>query len=283
MRTQRHVLRKALGGAPLTVLLAICGGWSFAADVGDAVMVRSDVQGTPRGGTAKAMAVGDGVGLGLALVTAEASGIKMTFDPHGSLTLGPSTRMTIEESVVDQATGRKTSKLSMAVGRLRVAIGELFGGEVEVTTPSAVVGIKGTEVVLVVDRSGRTTVIVREGRTSLRSQAGGASIDVSEGHFALVDPGGPAGAAAPFDALASDLLEQALGNFGMPLLPPASRPKDQAAGAAFAGKRGPSGAVGNLALVTASPAAGGAAFTDPALSAFPISPFFSLAGRPKPQ
>jgi len=274
MMTQRQILRTALGGTAFALFLAASGGRILAADVGEAVMVRNDVQGTPPGGAARRMATGDGIGLGLALLTAEASGIKITFDPQGSLTLGPSTRIAIESSIVDQATGRNTSKLSMGLGRLRVVLGRLFGGDLEVETPSAVVGIKGTDVVIVVNPDGGTTLIVKEGQGNLRSKTGGDSIDVPAGQFATVEPGGQPAPAAPLDLPASDLLKDALNGFGMPVAPPAPRPDDQVVGAAFGQKKGPAGTGPNFAVGTASPAAGGAAFTDPQFSAFPFSPLF---------
>ncbi|HKY33535.1 MAG TPA: FecR domain-containing protein [Candidatus Polarisedimenticolia bacterium] len=260
-------------------LAAATTGEALAADVGQAVLVRNRVTGAMPGAAGKALAPGDGIGLGLEVATAEASGIRMTFAPQGSLTLGASTRLAIEQSVVDQATGRGTSTVSLGIGTLRVALGSLFGGQVDVKTPSAVVGIKGTVVMITVDADGGTTVLSLEGTASARSASGGASVDVTEGSYVVIPAGGAPGAPVPLDAPAA---APPPGLTADPMPPPAPDPfvpDSRMAASAF----GPGGAApgkggGRLPPGTNSPAAGGAAFTDPRAAApFLVAPL--VVGR----
>ncbi len=289
----RMVMRAATGWAAATAMMALLvegalaggtlAGSALAADAGEAVMVRHDVMGTRPGGAARQMAVGDGIATGLSLVTAEASAIKMTFDPHGALSLGPSTSLTVDQSVVDRATGRGTSKLSLLVGSLRVAIGSLFGGEVEVTTPSAVVGIKGTIVYILVDPSGRTTVIGIEGTATAHGKPSTGTMTITGNTFTVFDPSGSAQGPSPVDPAIQTLLDEMDKGFGNLPAPPGLRPDDQMARDSF-GKGAVAGQGKGVGfnLATLSPAAGGLSFTDPQLTAFAISPIIFSQGRCKP-
>jgi hypothetical protein len=148
-----------------------------AADVGEVVLVRNVVRGTPPGGSPGPLAVGNGVGLGLRIETGDDSAAKMTFDPHGALTLGSRARAVIDRNLVDQVTGRSDSALSVLGGQIRLALGRLFRGEVAIDTPTAVVGVKGTDLRVEVDEpTGTTLVTVTEGEVTVRSKAGGEVI-----------------------------------------------------------------------------------------------------------
>jgi hypothetical protein len=146
----------------------------MAADVGEVVLVRNTVHGTAPGQAVRSLSVGDGLALGLRVETGVGSAAKMTFDPRGALTLGANARVTLDRATVDQATGRNESALSILAGSVRLALSKLFRGEVAIDTPTATVGVKGTDVWVEVDEpTGTTVVTVLEGEVSVRSKAGG--------------------------------------------------------------------------------------------------------------
>jgi hypothetical protein len=149
----------------------------FAEGVGEVVLARNSVLGTLHSGPTKALAVGDGLALGLRVETGADSAAKMTFDPSGSLTLGSRAKVTLDAARVDQVTGRSESSLSVLGGAVRLALGKLFKGEVAIDTPTAVVGVKGTDLRVEVDEAtGATMVTVTEGVVTVRSKAGGEVI-----------------------------------------------------------------------------------------------------------
>ena len=183
----------------------------LAADVGEVVLVRNVVRGIPPGGAAKALAVGEGIGLGLRVETGADSAAKMTFDPQGSLTLGATAKVVIDKNLVDSATGRADSTLSVLAGQIRLALGKLFRGDVSVDTPTAVVGVKGTDLRVEVDEpTGTTTVTVTEGVVTVRSKAGG-EVTVRAGQRTVVAPGQPPTPPAPLDISFATLSESAGG------------------------------------------------------------------------
>ena len=277
MRTK--ILRFAL----IMSLIAYSGTpMAPAAGVGEAIMVRNDVKGTPPGGAGRAMATGDGIDLGLDIATGDASAIKMTFDPQGALSLGPSTKLKIDQPVVDRATGRSTSKLAMAVGQLRVAIGSLFGGQVEVTTPSAVVGIKGTVTIIKVTPSGETTVIQVQGSSAVKAAGGGDEVTLLEGTYLVVPPAGKPGPAGPIAPPILADVDDALTAYGNPPAPLPTKPDARLAGDAFGANNASGSSKSRFEVSTNSKAAGGSAFTDPRVGAFPAAPVGGFRGQCPP-
>lgn len=75
------------------------------------------------------------------------SGAKILLVDESMLTLGASTELLIESYLVGSAALRDPSVLRLLKGRARVVIGEAFGGptRVEMYTPTAVIGVKGSE------------------------------------------------------------------------------------------------------------------------------------------
>lgn len=193
---------------------------AFAADAGEVVLVRNTVRGTPPGGAARPLAVRDGVPLGLVVETGAESAAKMTFDPSGSLTVGARTRVVVDSSVVDAATGRSESALSLLSGQIRLALGRLFRGEVSVDTPTAVAGVKGTDFRVAVDEAtGATLVAVTEGTVTVRSKAGGEVV-LTAGQRTWVAPGQPPTPPAPIEPRESTLTASAGGpSFAPPAFP----------------------------------------------------------------
>lgn len=202
----------SLALALATVLAGLAAAQAASASgVGEVVLVRNVVQGTPPGGSAKALSAGDGLALGLRVETGADSAAKMTLDPRGSLTLGAKAKVTLTASLIDQATGRAESTLSLLGGALRLALGKLFHGEVDVDTPTAVVGVKGTDLQVEVDEpTGTTIVTVTEGVVSVRSKAGG-EVTVAAGQRTVVAPGRAPELPSPVDPGAGALSASAGG------------------------------------------------------------------------
>jgi len=198
-------------------LLAICLAALAAAPataqdaVGRMALVRGDVEGTPPGGSAAAMTVGERIVLDHLLETGRASAARMTLDPEGVLSMGQETRLTIDQATVDQATGESESTLTLLLGKIELALGSLFRGDVTVETPSASLGIKGTVLRVLVDASGRTLMAVLEGVVEVTSKSTGDKVSVAAGEYTIVDPGAAPLTPAPFDPSAGTLSPSAGG------------------------------------------------------------------------
>jgi ferric-dicitrate binding protein FerR (iron transport regulator) len=179
-------------------------------------LVRNDVRGTPPGGAAAAMAVGDAVVLDHLVETGRASAARMTLGSEGVLSLGQEARLQVDRMVVDRATGRTESTLELLLGKIELALGSLFRGEVTVETPTASLGVKGTVLRVLVTPSGRTLVAVLEGTVEVTAKAGG-TVTVEAGRFTIVAEGAAPLPPSPFDPSTGTLSPSAGGpDFAVP-------------------------------------------------------------------
>ncbi len=100
--------------------------------------------------------------------TGPASAVKMLLADETILALGESTELTIDSYIVGSAATRDPSVLRLLKGKARVLVGEAFGGptRIEMHTPTAVIGVKGTkfEAYVVEDRArGQWTLVCNLG------------------------------------------------------------------------------------------------------------------------
>lgn len=157
--------------------------------VGEVVLAAGEVTSTLPDGRSGALAPGDDVLLLTRVETGRRSAAQMTFDPQGALQLGAEARVVLDRSEVDELTGRNRSTLSLLLGRLRLAL--VPGAETDVTvdTPTATIGVKGTDVRFEVDRRGATVVAVYEGEVTVTSKAGGEALTLEAPRLTVVEPG----------------------------------------------------------------------------------------------
>lgn len=190
--------------AALAVSLLVAPRVSTAQPAGRTVETRGDVQGTPPGRAEVPLTPGDALVIDHVVMTRRASAARLAILRGGSLSLGQDTRLRLDQQRIDAATGRSQSTLSLLLGRLELALGRLFQGELTIETPTATLGLRGTLVRILVDADGRTVIAVLEGVVLVTSRAGSA-VTVQSGFFSVVDPGAPPTPAAPFDLRGASL------------------------------------------------------------------------------
>ncbi len=182
-----------LTAGPLLALSAL------GEEAGTMVEVVNRVTGAPADGQPTALAVADAVLLDMTVATERASYAAMTLGENGSLQIGPETQVVVDRATIDQATGASESLLSVLVGKIRLALSSSFRGSVDIDTPTATIGIKGTTLAVQVDARGDTLVWVVEGVVEVRSKAGGKTLLLTAGHFTAVARGAPPTGPTPFD------------------------------------------------------------------------------------
>jgi hypothetical protein len=100
-----------------------------------------------RPGTTRALGLNSSVFPNEVVSTAEAARLEVTFTDQTRLTLGERARLTLDTYVFDPAAGSGTIEFGL-VGAFRFVSGQLTklaSAQVSVTTPVAIVGIRGTE------------------------------------------------------------------------------------------------------------------------------------------
>lgn len=160
---------KALPGLLLlTLSLTVSAQPASPPTVGEVALVRNQVLGVPPNGVAGLLAVGNPLLSRHRVDTLADSAARLELGANASLSLGASTSITLDEITLQKA-GAGQSRLSLLLGQVRVQLNRLFGG-LEVDTPSAVIGIKGT--VLDIEASATfTRVTVLEGLVTVTSKA----------------------------------------------------------------------------------------------------------------
>jgi hypothetical protein len=135
----------------IIAVLLVCGFAGGECAAQDAIGMVSRIQGEAsgtRGGATRALGLNSAVFLNETVATAETARLEVTFTDDTRLTLGERAKLTLDSYVFDSAAGRGTIKFGL-VGAFRFVSGQLSklaSADVSVTTPVAVVGIRGTTV-----------------------------------------------------------------------------------------------------------------------------------------
>jgi hypothetical protein len=135
----------------ILITVMLCFGFA-AVDVSaaEAIGTVSRIQGDASGinsGTTRALGLNASVFLGEVVTTAPAARLEITFHDDTRLTLGGTAKLTLDRYIFDSGTGRGTLKFAVA-GAFRFVSGrlsKLARSDVNVTTPVATIGIRGTE------------------------------------------------------------------------------------------------------------------------------------------
>jgi len=116
----------------------------LANEIGTTAAVNPATFGTPPDEGRRTLMVGAGV-VFRELVETEAGGqTQILFVDESTVTLGPSTRIVLDEFVFDPAAADGTFSISMVKGALRFVGGKISkGGGVAIKTPAATIGIRG--------------------------------------------------------------------------------------------------------------------------------------------
>ena len=134
---------------------------------------------------------GDLVVLDEVVTTDINSAMTLRFIDNTSMTLGPSAEITIDEMVYDPENGKNdTATYKLGQGSFYFVSGLVAKERVTLVTPTATIGIRGTELVINVGEDGATSVGVAKGHAFMRSNRDGRSVEVEVGNTARTDKKG---------------------------------------------------------------------------------------------
>jgi hypothetical protein len=111
-----------------------------------------------------------------------------------ALTLGPDARLEVDTYVYDPKSGNGQSVFKLAVGIFRFVSGKMVQEHVRIETPSSLIGIRGSDAVIVVSPDGATSVNVQSGEFAVANQDGGDQVAVGPGMAVSVSSTGQVGA-----------------------------------------------------------------------------------------
>ncbi|MGE4299707.1 MAG: FecR domain-containing protein [Desulfovibrionaceae bacterium] len=143
----------------LVAVLLVC--WSvaprLAVAAGDAASSQAPVasvtriQGAVRAsldGAVRTLAMGDALRLGETVLTGPQARLEVVFPDGSALTLGEETEFVVDAYLYDPDAGRGGALFALATGAFRVVTGRMTamrGASLEVRTPRASIGIRGTD------------------------------------------------------------------------------------------------------------------------------------------
>jgi len=139
-------------GISLVVALAFAGT-AFAADIGQVKVSNGDVQ-VQRGSARIAAKVGMGIQASDVVLTGKDGAAGITFTDNSLVSVGPNSVFAIDKYAFDTTTHAGEFEGSLKQGKLAAVSGKMVKQSPEsmkIRTPSAVMGVRGTEFVVQVD------------------------------------------------------------------------------------------------------------------------------------
>jgi|GEM_PF-946462 len=188
------------------VAAAITTGVQAQEEVGNTAAVNPDATGTPPGAPMRTLELGDAIIFNERITTSNRGNIQILFADQTTLTLGPNSDLTVDQFVYNPgAAGEGSLLLSLSRGSMRIFGGELGeAGRLDVNTPSALLGIRGTSAVIDVDEGSGASVFVCLVPTCVALDGEGNTIgQIDRAGYMMVI--GPDGVTDPFPASAEML------------------------------------------------------------------------------
>jgi len=143
------------------------------------------------GGEKFAKLEGDVVAMNEVVATGYKSGMTMSFIDSTTMKLGADAEITIDEMVYDPENGEHDSVvMTLKSGAFYFVSGKVAKQKVTLITPTTTIGIRGTELLISVDKDGSTSVGVAKGRAFVRSRHNRSGTDIKKGDTARTDAKG---------------------------------------------------------------------------------------------
>jgi hypothetical protein len=163
-----------------------------AQTIGRIDMVEIWAEGTPPGSARRPVYAQDGVVSHERLETGKSAAVHITLQDRTELRIGAGSSIVLDEFVFDPnaGTGRLVATVTRGIGRF--VTGRIKGDDFQVRTPTATMGIRGTDFSVWVGPNGETTIWVNEGRVEVRPNDGAAAALVETGET-VATPGGGGG------------------------------------------------------------------------------------------
>jgi hypothetical protein len=137
----------------LALAAAAFAGSALAADIGQVKVARGDVQ-IQRGATKSPAKVGMGIRASDVVLTGTDGAAGLTFSDNSLVSVGPNSVFAIDKYSFDTTTHAGEFEGSLKQGKLAAVSGKMVKQSPEsmkIRTPSAVMGVRGTEFVVQVD------------------------------------------------------------------------------------------------------------------------------------
>lgn len=189
-RFLRMAMKAGLLMLPLLLTQAAVSSTDAANSIGKIHSLRMFGYGSLPGETKKAVYQNDPVFSGQTMETVEKGAMTILFSDGTEFRLGPAASMTLDKYVYDPAGKANALNINMVSGMFRFTTGRINKEAVQLKTPVATIGIRGTDFGVAVEKSGNTIIQVFSGQVAVGSK-GGEKL-VNPGEYISVEVGGVA-------------------------------------------------------------------------------------------
>ncbi|WP_176244998.1 FecR family protein [Oceanibacterium hippocampi] len=156
-------------------------------------MVKVWAYGTPPTEARRDLYKPDSVDQDEVVETVTSGALHMEFLDQSVLRLGSASTVKLDEFVYNPATTDGQMAVNLSKGVFRFVTGKMTKSGISFTTPSATIGVRGTDFIATVDAAGNTTISVLEGAVDVTPAAGGPGISVAAGQSVTVAMGASSG------------------------------------------------------------------------------------------
>jgi len=192
--------RRPALGALACLAAALLADAAFAADgaIGTVAKAAPEAHGTPPGGARAVLAPNDPVVADETVETSATGLAHLRFIDESDLWIGSNSEIVLDKLVYDAGTGEGDYAVRLTLGLFRFVTGKLNHAAYQVWTPTAVIGVRGTDFVVAVAPSGATRVTAYEGRLTVRPRLGGSSVSLAPPSTAMISRATGPVMASPF-------------------------------------------------------------------------------------
>jgi hypothetical protein len=190
MKRMTRTLSIACAGALLLVVSHAPAGAQQTAAIGSVNEVRSDAFGTPPGLQRRALAVQSDVFASERIETGRDAWAQLSFRDATSFRVGGGSTVVLDRFIYDP--DKKAGELTIGVteGVFRFVTGTMKSESYRIRTPSALIGVRGTDFVLAVAPNGSVRVAVNSGAVEIIPRVGNRAIIVLPQNLGTVDSTG---------------------------------------------------------------------------------------------
>lgn len=191
----------AVGAVALASIALAAGPSNAAGEIGNVHLVKLWAYGTPVGGSQQPLYRADELFPDELVETIENGALHIRFLDNSKLRLGSASTVTLDSFVYDPSTNAGELVADLGEGVFRFITGKLNSEGIEIRTPVAVIGVRGTDFIASIT-SLSTIIAVLSGIVTVTPRVVGATTTtVTAGQGVTVDAAGTvrAGTAGPVD------------------------------------------------------------------------------------
>ncbi|SLN77520.1 FecR protein [Oceanibacterium hippocampi] len=161
--------------------------------VGRVTMVNVWAYGTPPNQATRDLFEPEVVNTDEVVRTVTRGALHLSFLDNSVLRLGSASTVTLDEFVYDPSTSGGEMAINLSKGAFRFISGNMAKSGILFRTPSATIGVRGTDFAALVGEDGTTRITVYSGEVIVTPLAGGAPVSVAAGQDLTVSLNGETG------------------------------------------------------------------------------------------